>query len=71
MADAVQGSGPILTPEARLELARSLEERQQHGDALLAYYRAIIESQRQGRWLEQGDDAARSSSSAWRMPCAT
>ena len=53
-----------LTPEARLELARSLEERQRHDDALLAYYRAIIESQRQGRWLEQGDDTARSSSAA-------
>jgi len=53
MADAVQGSGPNLTPEARLELARSLEGRQQPGDALLAYYRAIIESQRQGHWLSK------------------
>ena len=53
MADAVQGSQPSLTPEARLELARSLEEQQRHDDALLAYYRAIIESQRQGRWLSR------------------
>ncbi len=53
MADAVQGSGPNLTPEARLELGRSLEKRQQLGDALLAYYRAIIESQRQGLWLSR------------------
>ena len=53
MADAVQGSQPSLTPEARLELARSLEEQQRHDDALLAYYRAIIESQRQGRWLSK------------------
>lgn len=53
MTDAVQGNGPPLTPEARLELARSLEGSQRHGDALLAYYRAIIESQRQGRWLDE------------------
>ena len=53
MADAGQGSDPIVTPEARLELARSLEERQQRDDALLAYYRAIIESQRQGLWLSK------------------
>ena len=53
MAQVAPGSGPILTPEERLELARSLEERQQPGDALLAYYRAIIESQRQGRWLDK------------------
>ncbi len=52
MADAVRGSDRSLTPEARLELAGSLEARQQHGDALLAYYRAIIEAQRQGRWLD-------------------
>ena len=52
MADAVRGSDRSLTPEARLELASSLEARQQHGDALLAYYRAIIEAQRQGRWLD-------------------
>ena len=49
MADAAEGSSP--GPEALLERARACEERQRHGDALLAYYRAIIESQRQGRWL--------------------
>lgn len=53
MADAVQGSRPSLTPEARLDVARSLEVRKQHGDALSAYYRAIIEAQRQGRWLDK------------------
>ena len=53
MADAVQVSQPSLTPESRLDLARSFEERQQHGDALFAYYRAIIEAQRQGRWLSK------------------
>ena len=58
MADAVEGSKPSLTPEARLDLARSLEERQQHGDALLAYYRAIIEAQRQGRWLSEATTPA-------------
>src|SRR5688572_19014979 len=40
-------------PEALLERARALEERKLFGDALLSYYRAIIESQRQGRWLDQ------------------
>lgn len=41
-------------PEALLERARTLEGRQQDGEALLHYYRAIILSQRQGRWLDQG-----------------
>ena len=53
MADAVTAGEHPLTPEARLDLARGLEERQRHGDALLAYYRAIIEAQRQGRWLDK------------------
>ena len=52
MADAVRGSDRSLKPEARLELAGSLEARQQYDDALLAYYRAIIEAQRQSRWLD-------------------
>jgi aspartate beta-hydroxylase len=41
-----------LAPEALLDRARALEERQRHDEALLAYYRAIIESQRLGRWLD-------------------
>jgi aspartate beta-hydroxylase len=53
MAEAVLSGDSTQSPEARLELARTLEERQQHGDALLAYYRAIIEAQRQGRWLDK------------------
>lgn len=53
MADAVKGSGSILTPEARLKFARSLEDQRRHRDALFAYYSAIIESQRQGRWLSK------------------
>ncbi|MGH8243607.1 MAG: aspartyl/asparaginyl beta-hydroxylase domain-containing protein [Steroidobacteraceae bacterium] len=57
MADAVPDSNHPLTPEARLDLARRLEERHRHGDALLAYYRAIIEAQRQGRWLDKGTTA--------------
>ena len=52
MADAVHGSERHMTPEARLELAGSLEARAQLDEALLAYYRAIIEAQRQGRWLD-------------------
>lgn len=52
MADAVEDGERALTPEARLELAGDLESRAQHEAALLAYYRAIIEAQRQGRWLD-------------------
>jgi aspartyl/asparaginyl beta-hydroxylase (cupin superfamily) len=51
MADAVHGHERPMTTDERLELARSLEARQEPGDALLAYYRAIIESQRRGLWL--------------------
>ena len=54
MADAVEGSERPLTPEARLVRAQALEARQDHGAALLAYYRAIIEAQRAGRWLDAG-----------------
>ena len=57
MAEAVPSGDSTLSPEARLEHARSLEERQQHGDALLAYYRAIIEAQRRGRWLDKATTA--------------
>jgi aspartate beta-hydroxylase len=57
MADAVTDSRHPLTPEARLDLAHSFELRQRHGDALFAYYRAIIEAQRQGRWLDRGTTA--------------
>jgi aspartate beta-hydroxylase len=57
MADAVEGGERPLAPEARLELAAALEARQDHGRALLAYYRAIIESQREGRWLDAGTTA--------------
>ena len=48
MGNAIRDGNPALAPEALLELARTQEERRQHGDALLSYYRAIIESQRQG-----------------------
>jgi aspartate beta-hydroxylase len=57
MTDAVDGGERPLTPEARLELASTFEARQDHGRALLAYYRAIIESQRKGRWLDAGTTA--------------
>ena len=53
MANADPCQHPAEDSEARLLLAETLERRQQHGDALLAYYRAIIESQRQGRWLNK------------------
>ena len=52
MGDAVRGNEPSLTPELLLDLARSHEERQQHGEALLTYYRAIVVSQRQGLWRD-------------------
>jgi aspartate beta-hydroxylase len=57
MADAVPIGEASLSPEARLQLGQELEARQQHGDALLAYYRAIIEAQRQGRWLDKATTA--------------
>jgi aspartyl/asparaginyl beta-hydroxylase (cupin superfamily) len=50
MGNAVPGSDASLRPEALLDLARDSEARQQHDDAFLAYYRAIILSQRGGRW---------------------
>ena len=53
MDDVSRGEKPSLAPEALLDLARSQEERQQHGDALLTYYRAIIESQRRGLWRDR------------------
>ena len=53
MADAVPGSERPLMPAERLDAARRHEERQEPGAALLAYYRAIIESQRQGCWLSR------------------
>ena len=52
MGDAVEGNRGAPAPEARLEAARAFEARQDHGHALLAYYGAIIEAQRQGRWLD-------------------
>jgi len=57
MADAVEGCERALAPEARLDLAAALEARQEHGRALLAYYGAIIEAQRAGRWLDAGTTA--------------
>lgn len=54
MGHAVDDGQPALTPEARLDLARAHESRHDHGRALLAYYRAIIEAQRSGRWLDAG-----------------
>ncbi|MGH8197967.1 MAG: aspartyl/asparaginyl beta-hydroxylase domain-containing protein [Steroidobacteraceae bacterium] len=40
-------------PVARLHLAHALERMEQHGEALLAYYRAITDAQQQGRWLDK------------------
>jgi len=57
MADVVEGGERALTPEALLDLAAALEARQEHGRALLAYYRAIIEAQRTRRWLDAGTTA--------------
>lgn len=54
MTDAAAAGGTALTPEALLDRARSLEDRQRDGEALLDYYRAIILAQRQGRWLDKG-----------------
>lgn len=51
MAEAAPGRERRPTAEESLELARALESRQDADGALLAYYRAIIESQRQRRWL--------------------
>jgi len=51
MAEAIEGHERAVTPEERLSLARRLEDSNRSADAVLAYYRAIIESQRQGRWL--------------------
>lgn len=53
MGDVSGGSELALAPEALLELARGQEERQKPGDALLSYYRAIIESQRRGLWRDK------------------
>lgn len=52
MEGAAGGTGATPSPEGWLERARAHEERRQHADALLAYYRAIIEAQRRGRWLD-------------------
>jgi aspartate beta-hydroxylase len=57
MADAVEGSERPLTPEARVVVCRAFEGRQEHGRAHHAYYRAIIEAQRAGRWLDAGSTA--------------
>jgi aspartate beta-hydroxylase len=51
MAESTEGDERSLTPEERLAEARRLEDSDRPADALLAYYRAIIESQRDGRWL--------------------
>jgi aspartate beta-hydroxylase len=53
VAGATEGGGEDIAPEALLERARALEESGRHGDALLAYYRAVILSQRAGRWLDK------------------
>jgi aspartate beta-hydroxylase len=52
MVHAVEGDERLLTPEARLEQAEAHEARQEHERALLAFYHAVIEAQRQGRWLD-------------------
>jgi aspartate beta-hydroxylase len=59
MGDAVRGDDASLTPEVLLDLARAHEARQQHGEALLAYYRAIILSQRQGLWHDPSTTPAK------------
>lgn len=51
MAEAVPGCERRPTPEESLESAQALEARHDDDGALLAYYRAIIDSQRRGRWL--------------------
>jgi len=51
MADATEGHERPVTPEERLALAHDLEASNRSADAVLVYYRAIIESQREGRWL--------------------
>lgn len=50
-ADAV----PVEPEEAlaRLDHACALERMERHGEALLAYYRAITDAQKQGRWLDK------------------
>jgi aspartate beta-hydroxylase len=53
MGDVSGAREPALAPEALLELARGQEECQRPGDALLSYYRAIIESQRRGLWRDK------------------
>ena len=45
---AADGRENAFTPTVWLDRALTREQSQQHGDALLAYYRAIIEAQRQG-----------------------
>jgi aspartate beta-hydroxylase len=57
MGDAVEGSEQLLTPESRLDLAAAHESRGEHDEALLSYYRAIIEAQRQGRWRDASSTA--------------
>lgn len=57
MTDAVEAGERAMAPEAQLDLASALEAREEHGGALLAYYRAIIEAQRQGRWLDAATTA--------------
>jgi aspartate beta-hydroxylase len=52
MVHAVEGHERPLTPEARLEQAEAHEARHEQDRALLAFYRAVIEAQRQGRWLD-------------------
>jgi aspartate beta-hydroxylase len=57
MVHAVEGHERQLTPETRLEQAEAHEARQEHERALLAFYRAVIEAQRQGRWLDAASTA--------------
>lgn len=40
-------------PLTRLDRAYAFERAGQHGDALIAYYRAITDARRQGRWLNR------------------
>jgi aspartate beta-hydroxylase len=52
MTGTMEGE-PMSTPEELLVRAGTLEACGRDGEALLAYFRAIVESQRQGRWLDR------------------
>lgn len=53
MTGSAGAGSTVPTPEMLLERARTLEAENRDGEALLAYYGAIIHAQRQGRWLNR------------------